>query len=126
MEIIHNEKREEGGKQSRISRNILTKPADGVWRDKQGDRLPYEVARICECVSHYQTQGRAIKTVDLSEAYYDAFDYWTRKHALETEADAKIKAFTLAGVNIEHFTGIIRSNPNAKRDGMDWDFWTND
>lgn len=89
--------------------------------DKNGNKLPFPVAMVAKCVSHYRKQLRPLQTIWLCASYYNQFDYWSRSHALEEQADLKIEKFTFDGVFIEKMgtNHVIKHGD----DSMDWDFY---
>lgn len=119
--LKHNFLREDGNKQSGISKGgVFT---DMRPRDKNGNLLPMEVAMVAKCVAHYRRYMKPLKTIYLCPAYYVKFTDWCRRRMLEQQADCKINLYTFDGVNIdmmdEHH--IIRAKDG--NDQFDYDFY---
>ncbi len=120
MNIVNkNTDRESGAKNSPIKYFTDTRPTD-----KKGNPLPFAVAMVAKCVAHYRKMLRPLKTIWLCPKYYNEFDYWSRSHMMESEADAKIKLWTLDGVEIEL---MGRHHILKQKDGdiasIDWDYY---
>lgn len=111
--------RESGAKQSDIKLFTDKRPVD-----KQGNQLPMVVAKVAACVAHYRKWHRSLKTIFLCPAYYNQFDYWVRKKALEMESDAKTwNMLTFDGVEIHIMSEfhVVRSREGT--DQLDWEFY---
>lgn len=113
--------RESGAKKSDIKYFTDDSPVD-----KKGNKLPFAVAMVAKCVAHYRKLMRPLKTIWLSPKYYNDFDYWSRSHMLESEADAHIKLWTFDGVEIEPMGRYhILKAKEGDMASIDWEFYPN-
>ena len=118
-EIINKVQREEGGKKSHFKYFTIGKDA----RDKKGNKLPYAVQLVAECVAFYRQRMKPIKTIWLAPSHWNAFDYWSRSHMTEKEADSKIELWTFDGVEINPMPAFHILKNKSGSEEMDWDFY---
>ncbi len=123
MEILksNNSPRESGNKQSGF--RMLT-PENKDLFDKKGNKVPFVIALISELHNYMLRFHKPLKTVYLSESYYNEFEFWSRSHMTEQEGDSKIRLYTWCGREIKKMKRghILRSQTGNMN--FDWDFYS--
>ena len=91
--------------------------------DTKGRKLPYAVAMVCKCVAVARRHMRPIKTIWLCPVRFNEFESWTRRQAVEREADVEWEGMTLDGVFIELMPKFHITRARNGNDEIDWDFY---
>lgn len=112
--------REDGNKKSSIKYFTDAQPTD-----KQGNKLPFTLAKVAACIAHYRKWKRPLKTIYLCPHYYNQVDYWVRKRATEQQGDIKWNMLTFDGVELQMMGPFHVVKSREGSDEMDWDFYTN-
>ena len=112
--------REDGAKRS--SFKMLTPESKDLY-DKKGEKVPYVIALISELHNHCLKFHKPLKTIYLSEAYYNEFEFWSRSHMTEQQADIKILVYTWCGREIEKMGKHHIQRASTGTMNLDWDFY---
>lgn len=122
MEVLRNNEnfRQDGTKRSAFK--MLTPESKDLF-DVNGNKVPFVIALISELHNHAMKYGKPLKTIYLSRTYYKEFEFWSRSHMTEQQADSKVMMYTWCGREIEKMAKnhIQRSATGTMH--IDWDFW---
>lgn len=110
--------RENGNKKSSIKYFTDKRPTD-----KQGNPLPFALAKVAACIAHYRKWMRPLKKIYLCPAYYNQVDYWVRKRATEQQGDITWNMLTFDGVEIVQMGEFHIVKSREGFDEMDWEFY---